>query len=106
MHPQLGVHLPQPGQLGPLVLTHRAAPVATLAAGPGAPVTPRALIDAQLPSDPRDRPASLEHQPYRTLPAGIIQLPIPAHRPSVCGDVSTLRGEAQLGAVVHPGLSA
>ena len=60
--------LPQPLQLGPLVLAQRRVAVLPAASLPSAPVTQRALVDPQLPGHLRDRLAGLEHQPHRALP--------------------------------------
>src|ERR1051325_47599 len=55
LHRQLGVLLPQPGQLRPLILAQRAAPVAAAPLVRVDPVPQGALVDAQVLGDLRDR---------------------------------------------------
>src|SRR5262249_3898739 len=75
LHRQLGVLLAEPGQLGPLILAQRAAPVAAAALVRVHPIPQRALIDAQVLGDLRDRPAGLADQPDRALLEVLIELP-------------------------------
>src|SRR5512144_994356 len=59
------------------------------------PVAQGALVDPKVAGDARDRLTGLEDQPDRTLLEVPIELPSPlCHRPSLKGDVSTVRGEA------------
>src|SRR5512142_1434769 len=75
LHRQLGVLLPQPDQLRPLVLTQR--PIRLPAAAPVSidPVAQGALVDPQVPGHLRDRLARLPDQPHRALPEVLIELP-------------------------------
>src|SRR5690348_6360436 len=83
LHPQLDVLGPQPLQLRALGLAQRR--VAALIAAPpaSAPVTQRALVDAQLPGHLRDRLARLEHQLNRAISKLLIKFSVlPWHRSS------------------------
>src|SRR3979411_144417 len=78
LHRQLRVLLTQPAELVALALAQRAIALT------GAPVqvhppAQRALVQPELPSHPRDRPAGLPDNPNRTLPELSIKIS-PFHR--------------------------
>src|SRR4029079_11023035 len=93
LHPQLDILPPQPVQLDALALAQRRVAVFPAASLPRAPVTQRALVDAQLPGHLRDRLPRLEHQPHRTRPKVLIELPVlPRHRSSLKRCLHATRG--------------
>src|SRR6516225_5997989 len=94
LHRQLGVLLAQPVELIAFALTERALAVASTPIQIHPPAQ-RALVQAQLPNDLRDRPARLPHDPDRAFSKLPIEIS-PYHRHHFLqGDVSTVRGEAQ-----------
>src|SRR5262249_33858837 len=74
-HRQLSVLLAQPGQLRPLTLAQRTAPIAAAARISVHPVAQGARVDAQIPGHLRDRLPGLPDQPDRALPEISAELP-------------------------------